>query len=115
HALGEKTHAGAGAKREVDRVGDHRLLQPRVAAEPGRFNVEVVLRPDALLLADVDRRERKGSGGGLADADQVGRGGGTGGSGREDDAREQSANWSPGIGHWGLLNCRMNSSSNIAR
>ena len=63
---------GPGAEREIDGIGDHRLLQLGVAAEGGRFHRQPVLGPDPLCGADLERREGKCGGGGLADADGVG-------------------------------------------
>src|SRR5262249_40349031 len=62
------------------------LLHAGVALEADRLHIEVVFRPDANLLADLDRRKGEGGGGGLADAD------GVGGEGRHrSDGRKQKS------------------------
>ena len=71
-ALDDEGETGAGAERDIDAVGGHRLLQPRIAAEAADLDLDAVLLEDAGALADVGRHERERLASGLADAQCVG-------------------------------------------
>src|SRR5262249_52441508 len=67
-ALHDEGQAGPRAEADIDPVGRHGLLDPRVAAEAGDLEVEPVLPEDAGALPDIGRHEREGFSPGLADA-----------------------------------------------
>ena len=72
NALRRKAHAGTAAKTNVDAVGGKRLLHPRVAAKRTDLDIDIVLRKDPGLLADIERREGPGDRHRFADPDRVG-------------------------------------------
>jgi hypothetical protein len=71
-ALDDERHRRAGAERDVETVGRHRLLHARVAGKCDRLDVEPVVRKQAFAYADVERHERERLGHRLADPQRLG-------------------------------------------